>query len=43
MAKRKTYTLKIEGGGDGDSDAVRELVDKDLAADFTSSSKTKRR
>jgi hypothetical protein len=43
LGKRKTYTVRIEGGGDSDGLAVSDLVGHELAQDFVKSFRTGRR
>ena len=43
LAKRTSYTATIEGGGDGDNFAVKDLNGNELAADYVLSFKTGRR
>jgi hypothetical protein len=43
MGKRKMYTVRIEGGGDADGLAVKDLVGNELAQDFVKSFRTGRR
>jgi hypothetical protein len=43
LTKRTIYSATIEGGGDGDSLAVKDLSGNELAADYVWSFKTGRR
>ncbi len=43
LGKKKTYTVRIEGANDVDGFAVKDLASNELAADYVSSFKTKRR
>ena len=43
LAKRKKYTIRVEGAGDTDGLAVRDLASNELAQDYVKSFRTKDR
>ncbi len=43
LGKRTTYTIRVEGAADADGFSVKDAAGEELAEDFASTFKTKRR